>query len=114
MITYLLGKMADGGLAVCWLCVLPLRAGFARFGDWVSTVSHSHGKVESPNRRHGTHAFPTTEVGVALFGSVVMSVVVYYGIKLQGSLVVFWMVYFSTICAGIGERPVLERPRACP
>lgn len=42
------------------------------------------------------------EVGVALFGSVVMSVVVYYGIKLQGSLVVFWMVYFSTICAGIG------------
>ncbi|GBF95049.1 P-loop containing nucleoside triphosphate hydrolase [Raphidocelis subcapitata] len=44
----------------------------------------------------------TDEVGIALFGSVVMSVVVYFGVKLQGSLVVFWMVYFSTICAGIG------------
>jgi hypothetical protein len=40
-----------------------------------------------------------------MFGSILMSVVVWFGVKLQGSFVVFWLVYFATICVGIGAGP---------
>jgi uncharacterized membrane-anchored protein len=27
----------------------------------------------------------------------------FYGIRLQGSFVLFWLVYYMTLCVGIGE-----------
>jgi hypothetical protein len=53
-------------------------------------------------------------VGVALFGSVIMSVVVFFGVRLQGSFLAFWMIYFATICVGIGGLRAAPPRRAPP
>ncbi|GBF95048.1 P-loop containing nucleoside triphosphate hydrolase [Raphidocelis subcapitata] len=41
------------------------------------------------------------ELGVAAVGSVGMSAIVYFGVGLQGSFLVFWLTYFATLCVGI-------------
>jgi hypothetical protein len=40
---------------------------------------------------------------VAAVGSVAMSAIVYFGVGLKGSFLVFWITYFATLCVGIGE-----------
>lgn len=47
--------------------------------------------------------FAQAEIGVAAVGSVVMSAIVYYGVRLQGSFLIFWLTYFATLCVGICE-----------
>ena len=48
---------------------------------------------------------PPAEVGIALAGATVMSLVLWFGVRLQGAWIVFFMVYFATICVGIGAAP---------
>ncbi|KIY91823.1 ABC(ABCG) family transporter: multidrug [Monoraphidium neglectum] len=43
------------------------------------------------------------EIGVAALGSVVISAIVYYGVRLEGAFTVFWITYFATLCVGICE-----------
>jgi hypothetical protein len=31
--------------------------------------------------------------------------IAFYGIRLQGSFVLFWLAYYITLCVGIGEWP---------
>lgn len=47
------------------------------------------------------------EIGIAAVGSVAMAAIVYYGVQLQGSFLVFWITYFATLCVGIGAARVL-------
>jgi hypothetical protein len=42
------------------------------------------------------------EAAVAVLPAVAASACVFYGVRLQGSLVVFWLAYFSILCTGIG------------
>jgi hypothetical protein len=49
----------------------------------------------------GTSLQMLEELGVALVVSLVFSNVVFWPIKLQGSWVVFWLVYFTTLSTGI-------------
>ena len=42
---------------------------------------------------------------MAAVGSVAISAIVYYGVKLEGTFLVFWLTYFATLCVGICEPP---------
>jgi len=43
------------------------------------------------------------EIGIAAVGSVAISAIVYYGVQLEGSFLIFWITYFATLCVGICE-----------
>lgn len=43
------------------------------------------------------------EFVVALFSSLVIATYTFYGLKLRGAWVLFWLVYYLTLCCGIGE-----------
>jgi hypothetical protein len=43
------------------------------------------------------------ELAITLFSSCAISAVVFYGVRLQGSFVLFWLIYYMTLCIGIGE-----------
>ena len=43
------------------------------------------------------------ELAMTLFSSCAISAVVFYGVRLQGSFVLFWLIYYMTLGIGIGE-----------
>lgn len=61
--------------------------------------------TNSPTHPHITlikqHKNNKTELGIAAVGSVGIAATVYYGVRLQGSFLVFWLTYFATLCCGI-------------
>lgn len=42
------------------------------------------------------------ELLVAACSSLVVATYTFYGVKLQGEWVLFWLVYYLTLCCGIG------------
>jgi hypothetical protein len=36
-------------------------------------------------------------------GSFIAALIIFFAVKFQGSFVVFWLVYSSVLCCGIGE-----------
>ncbi len=44
------------------------------------------------------------ELIIAVFASIVFACVVFYGVRLQGEWVLFWLVYLTTLSVGIGAR----------
>ena len=42
------------------------------------------------------------ELLVAILASFVFSVMVFYGVRFQGSLLLFWLVYLTTLSIGVG------------
>lgn len=43
------------------------------------------------------------ELAINAAVSVVIAAVAFYGIQLQGSFALFWLIYFFTLTCGIGE-----------
>lgn len=44
------------------------------------------------------------ELVITLFSSCGIAAIVFYGVRLQGNFALFWLVYYMTLCIGIGER----------
>ena len=45
------------------------------------------------------------ELVLNMLGSILFSIIVFYGVRLQGAWVVFWLVYLLTLSVGIGACP---------
>ncbi len=53
------------------------------------------------------------ELMLNMLGSVVFSIIVFYGVRLQGAWVVFWLVYLLTLSVGIGACLIRICSRSC-
>lgn len=51
------------------------------------------------------------ELTIAVAASLAFSCIVFYGVRFQGSLVLFWLVYLTTLAIGIGAA---NAPFPCP
>lgn len=46
------------------------------------------------------------ELVLALLASIVFSLIVFYAVRLQGEWLIFWLVYYVTLCCGVGRPPL--------
>jgi hypothetical protein len=106
--TYLAAKMIDGALTLRGSPSLALHVCARAMLTWRAASSQLLALCAPPDlsliaRFRIPPPSVSAEIGVAALGSVVISAIVYYGVRLEGAFTVFWITYFATLCVGICE-----------
>ena len=92
------------------------EASWEEVGVLNSTNIHMHACMHARRERNdGLYRVITylcakmlDELLIAVLASIIFACVVFYGVRLQGEWVLFWLVYLTTLSVGISARPLPE------